>query len=231
MSDAGAQPPPLDPLVVGEVNKAYYSTVLMAPERARTRALNASTIAGTAAGALVAAGAIGDVERLPWWIALCGYVTVLLWLAAATAYLAAVAGPARAAGAGPAVNEGADAAAVSAQRKIAATEQRLRLIQRRAGVAHRLAVAAVVATALIIGLTAVAARGDAREQATVVLSADGARELGRVCGTVRGTVRARVDPQSLGGDVLRLELGERVCAGRDEVSLRSELVTVVAFDE
>lgn len=239
MNDQGDQSSQrLAPLVVDEVNRAYYSELLAAPDRARTRALNASTIATAVAAAIVAAGVAGGFERLPVWVGAIGFATVLLWVAAAGAYLSAVAGPARAnddgedgTESGSTGQEGtAEAALRSANRKIRATEVRLALIQRRTTMAYRLTIAALAATALVLGLSAFGPTREREEHATVVLSAEGARQVAQVCGPERNTVRALVDPAALTDEFVRLTLSPPACPESD-VRLRSQLIVAVSFED
>lgn len=223
-------PPKLNQTVIDEVNKAYYSRLVEAPDRARTRALNAFTIVSAVAAALVAAGLANGFGRRPSGVQALGYATVVLWLTAGAGYLTAVALAPRRKKL-PDTNDANE----SARRKIDAARAETRFVRWTTFGAHLVSLLALTATVALLAFTLFGET--VRKQATVTLDEEGAKEVARVCTTgplASGKpqrFRARVDPGALEAKFVELRLDAGAC-GRKTVRLRvrTELVAAVAVD-
>jgi hypothetical protein len=217
--------PKLDPTVVQEINKAYYSSRLEEPDRARTRALNGFTVTSAIAAALVAAGAVGGFRGQPATMQALGCLTVFLWLAAGSSYLAAVAGWRRK----TPPQQQARTAEESAKQRIARVNSDLKTIRRLIGGALRVSLLAVVATGTLLGLTILGT--DTRKDAIVVLTPEGAQTLAQACGesTTQAArpIHAKVDPEALDNAFVDLSLDG--CVGGTDVRIASAMIRVISI--
>lgn len=231
----------LDELVVREINTAYYAGAVGAPDRARARALNGFTVTSAITGALVAGGLAGGFAHQPTLVRAIGCGAAFLWLAAASVYLAAVAGGRSTQpkndgsgrrGTATKQSQTGNEAQESAQRVIKRTTDELRGIRFLTTIALVLSLLAVLATAALLGL-AVFGHG-VRRDAIVVLTPAGAQALARACGdpSADGTrsVRARVNPDAIGEGFVDLAVDARTCArGSADVRLASGMIRAVSF--
>jgi hypothetical protein len=218
--------PTLPPIVVKAVLEAYYPSALAAGDRVRTRAVNGFTVASAIGAGLVAAGLASGLGSLGGGLEAVGFIAVILWLAAAAAYLWAVSWRVKAAPRPEAKTE-----EDLANNRLSRADEEVDGLTPRIQTAFWLTLGALVATVVVIAL-AVFARPDPRHSATVLLTRWGAREFRQVCGEERFVVRARVDPSQLQGRFIPLSIIAPEC-GRHErdVDLSAALIIEVVFDK
>jgi hypothetical protein len=219
-------PHQLSPAAVKAVIDAYYPSALATGDRLRARALNGFTVASAVAAALVAAGLVTGLGRLGGWLGAVGVLAVALWFAAAAGYLWAVTGKVTV-DKRPAAQSDAELA----DRRLDRADKEVDALAPRLQKAFVLTLAALMATAAALGLAAFAP-ADPRQEATVLLTADGARELRRVCGNQGSVVHARVDPDRLNRTLIPFRIVPKDCRGRWlNVVLADSLVSTITFDE
>ncbi len=203
--------PRLDSSVIDEVNKAYYSRLIDAPDKARARALNGFTVASAIVAALVAAGlakGLGDASAL---LRAVGCGALVLWLLAGASYVAAVAGWQMRKWSPQSANDANDAA----WNRIEETKRDLASIRLATGIAQAFSILALAMTLALIGI-AVLQNGSSRRVA-VTLTAKGAREVATACGWARRssppstTFRVRLDAGSLGDRFTALRFDAGAC--------------------
>ncbi|HEX5988969.1 MAG TPA: hypothetical protein VFY75_01985 [Solirubrobacterales bacterium] len=219
--------PELDPVVIAEINKAYYSRLVEAPERERVRALNGFTIASAIVAAIVAAGlakGLGDASAA---LRSIGYATLVLWLLAGGGYLAAVAGwsfrQER--------RRSADNANDAAWNRIEETEAEMRSIRLPMSAAQALSLIALAATLLLVGIALFQESPGERQR--VVLTAAGTREVAAFCERIDDDrpathLRAEVDRGSLEGNFAELGFSAGGCmADAADVLIRSDAIRAI----
>lgn len=79
--------PDIDEKTLDVIIGAYFPRYLGEPDSARTRAQTAYTIASATATALVAAGALGDIQSYPWPVEILGLLSVAGWVFAAYLFM------------------------------------------------------------------------------------------------------------------------------------------------
>jgi len=216
----------LSPDAVKAIVDAYYPNALATGDRLRTRALNGFTVASAVAAALVAAGLVTGLGRLGGPLEAAGVLAVVLWLAAAAAYLWAVTGRV-AADKRPAAQSDAELA----NRRLDRANREVDALAPRIQRGFFLTLCGLTVTIVAIVIAAFAPP-DPRQWATVTLTTDGAQELGRVCGKRRSTVRARVDPDRLGRNLIAFRIVAKDCGGRRlDVYLKHSFITTIALGD
>lgn len=192
-------PEPIAPAVATAVTQAYYPESLKEADNARSRAQNGYTIAGAVAAAIVAAGVFGDLSEERTSVQALGVLALITWLAAAIAFMWAVAASADP----PSSGTTADADSfVRAVLKRARDEQAA--IEKRISAALVITVVAIVITALTLVLLLTTSAASGVKHGDVVLTEPGAKTLAEICGSPSRAIRAAVDPSGLTGGFVPL---------------------------
>lgn len=187
---------------------AYYRRVLDQPEAARRRAQAAYVIASAVAAAVLAAGALGKLDREPALLQILGPIVLVAWLSSAGLFLWAVAVPYRDPDLPEEVkgfNAFLDAVLTSSDNERKDIDSRQRRARITAGVAAALTVLTVV-LALALPVTT-------KTQAGVLRLRNEARgDLIKLCGKkMPSVVEGEIDTSSLADRSVAVELPTTAC--------------------
>lgn len=202
--------------VVEEVVKAYYPALVSSADTARTRAQSGYAIASAVAAAIVAAGVFGDFTSAARPVKILGVVALILWLAAAAAYIYAVSGPVPL----PEGNASDDTEFVL--QVVHSVTRARKMIEDRGSRAQIVTVLAIAATVAAVTVASFIPSADAKVAATVFLSPSGITDASTTCAEPITALRGQVDPASLGQSTLTIVADAGNCgAGSPTLHLRS----------
>jgi hypothetical protein len=195
-------------VVVQEVVKAYYPSVLASADAARARAKDAYTIASAVAAGIVAAGVFGDFANQTRGTKVFAVTALLGWLAAAALFIYAVGGSTKPKSGG----EKADADSfVRAAINNASAERRT--VSKRVSRAQAMTVFAILVTVAAIGWAIFNTATPARKVGRIVLTPRGTTALAPMCGRSIHVLNGSFDPGSLGSAYLNVTLTGEGCGG------------------
>lgn len=195
--------------VVQAVINAFYPAVLGSADAARTRAQNGYTIASAVAAAIVAAGVFGDFASAVLAVKILGVVALVLWLAAAAAYIYAVSGRVPSA---EGIAIGADQFTLDVVQKAREAREK---VEGRSSVAQALTFAAVIATAGALGTAAFFPHKSTTVTAHVLLSRSGVADVSRLCSTRSDIIEAKVEPEAIGKPAVALTPVPTACGSHE----------------
>ena len=210
---------------VGEaVVSAYYPRLTAAADAARSRAQGAFGIAS--AIGLFGAGLLVNLSTVSVWQRLLGAVALSAWLTASALYIRAVATPiSTEATAQPDVKSDVNAFVRAVLTNAAAERE---AIDRRQSLATRLAMVAVVLTAVTALSLLLVPRPQEHFEGTVALSTGGIEALAKLCPRRPRTVSGSLDVSSLGSKFLIVKASPGICQ-EDSVDLRLSSDEVVGI--
>jgi hypothetical protein len=222
--DSGGVPAPSDSneLELKAVVDAYYSRGIAVVDRAREAAQRGYTIASAIAAALVAAGVFADLAARPWLVKLLGLAALGSWLIVAVMFIAAVALPA-AEGRDPDTSSGEGFVEMVARR----TQEELEIVKRRLARAFWATCGAIVVTATALAVATFDVVDQPAEWARIAVTKQGEVALASLCELPVGDIDARVDPDSLDDDIVKLEIPAGKC-NAEETTVRVPKAVIVA---
>jgi hypothetical protein len=207
----------LSPRVAGSVTQgitnAYYPQTIAQAETARSRAQAAFSISSAIATTLVGLGIFSNFRALRGVVQLVGMLALIAWVVTAGLFIRAVAVPVQRKG----LRESQttyDFANSILRNAVAERDE----VDRRQGHAR---IASIIAAILTFATLASATAVRPQPKLTsveVVVSADAAKMLERVCTNRPSIPRGKVDTKSLSGNFIPVKLDAGVC--------RKDLVTV-----
>lgn len=206
------------------VVNAYYPALLGSADAARSRAQNGYTIASAIAAALVAAGVFGGFADATTAVRILGVLALMLWLAAASAFMYAVAGRVT-------MPEGKVETLTELVEALVnwVTDARDR-VERRAAWAQGLTGGAIVVTAAALIAAAFSLSRSGEISARVLLSRHGGVEVMAMCHKHVSMLHARIDPKTLDQATVKLVTDAGFC-GKGQVALRVRSMDVVAISQ
>ena len=193
-------------VVVQEVVKAYYPSVLASADAARSRAKDAYTIASAVAAAIVAAGVFGDFANQTRGTKAFAVAALLGWLIAAALFIYAVGGSTKPKSSG----EQPDASSFVRAAINNASEER-RSVIKRVGRAQAMTVVAILVTVAAIGWAIFDTATPAHKVGRIVLTPAGTDALAPMCGASVHVLKGSFDPDKLGSAYLEVTLRGKGC--------------------
>jgi hypothetical protein len=185
---------------------AYYTRGIAVVDRAREAAQRGYTIASAIAAALVTAGVFANLSDRPRLVQVLGLAALGSWLIVAVLFIAAVALPA-AQGRDPDTTTGESFVEMVARR----TQEELEVVKSRLARAFAATCAAIAITGTALAVATFDVVDQPVESARIAVTKQGDAALASLCDLPVGDIDARVDPDALDDDIVKLEIPAGKC--------------------
>lgn len=208
----------IDEKTLDVIIQAYFPRFLAEPDNARTRAQTAYTIASATAAALVAAGALGDIQSYAWPVEVLGLLAVLGWVWAAYRFMKVTREVTRRR------KETVEAVRDSTPGKwakdvLARVRADIREIDARLADALWATKAALIFTVLAFAAVLLFPAQPTRD-ATVALTDEGNAAVGEACSESVTTLSGELQLGSLDDDYVVIEVPAGACQADESVEVR-----------